>query len=75
MSLNIIQKNMEDTVMIGELSLNGNLNPINGALPLCIEAKKLGIKKIILPYDNAKEVSIIENIVLKNLLLTGKIFY
>jgi len=62
MSLNIIQKNMEDTVMIGELSLNGNLNPINGALPLCIEAKKLGIKRIILPYDNAKEVSIIEGI-------------
>lgn len=63
MSLDVIyQKNTKDTLMIGELSLNGNLNPINGALPICIEAKKLGIKKIILPEANAKEASIIEGI-------------
>ena len=46
--------------MIGELSLNGSLNPINGALPICIEAKKQGIKKIILPKQNEKEASIID---------------
>lgn len=62
-SLNIIYgKQQEDTLIIGELSLNGNLNSINGALPICIEAKKLGIKKIILPQANAKEASIIEGI-------------
>ncbi len=46
--------------MIGALSLNGSLNPINGALPICIEAKKQGIKKIILPKQNEKEASIID---------------
>lgn len=63
MSLEIIYcKEIEDILMIGELSLNGNLNPINGALPMCIEAKRLGIKKIILPKANAKEASIVEGI-------------
>ena len=50
----------EDILMIGELSLNGSLNPINGALPICIEAKKQGIKKIILPKQNEKEASVID---------------
>ena len=62
-SLDIVySKNIEDILMIGELSLNGNLNPINGALPICIEAKKLGIKKVILPQANAKESSVIDGI-------------
>ncbi len=51
-----------DILMIGELSLNGKLNPINGVLPICIEAKKQGIKKVILPKQNEKEASIIEGI-------------
>ncbi len=62
-SLDIIYgKNIEDILMIGELSLNGNLNPINGALPICIEAKRLGIKRVILPQANAKEASVIDGI-------------
>lgn len=63
MSLDIIYgKGKENTLLIGELSLNGNLNPITGVLPICIEAKKLGIKKVILPQANAKEASIVEGI-------------
>lgn len=58
----ITQKNIENFLMIGELCLNGDLNPINGALPICIEAKKLGIKQIILPKQNAKEASVIDGI-------------
>ncbi len=58
----IYGKEVSDILMIGELSLNGNLNPINGALPMCIEAKRLGIKKVILPKENAKEASIIDGI-------------
>ena len=62
-SLDIIYtKQTQDILMIGELSLNGNLNPINGALPICIEAKKQGIKKIIMPKQNVKEASIIDGI-------------
>lgn len=63
MSLEVIYgKGKEDTLLIGELSLNGNLNSITGALPICIEAKKLGIKRVILPQANAKEASVIEGI-------------
>lgn len=62
-SLDVIYgKNINSILFIGELSLNGNLNPIHGALPICIEAKKIGIQKIILPKENAQEASIIEGI-------------
>ncbi len=62
-SLDIIYgKNLGNIAMVGELSLNGNLAPIKGALPICIEAKKLGIKKIIIPEQNIKEASIISGI-------------
>ena len=55
----IVSQNLEDTVFIGELSLDGRLNKINGVLPMCIEAKKLGIKRVILPEENAKEAAIV----------------
>ena len=55
-------QNLDDTVFIGELSLNGKLNKINGVLPMCIEAKKLGIKRVILPEENAKEAAIVSGI-------------
>ena len=58
----IYTKEPENILMIGELSLNGDLNPINGALPICIEAKNMGIKKIIMPKQNVKEASIISGI-------------
>ena len=40
---------------IGELSLAGDIRAVNGILPMCIAAKKSGINKIFVPYDNAKE--------------------
>lgn len=57
-------KNFESdhTVFLGELSLNGSVNSINGVLPMCIEAMKLGIKRVILPEGNAKEASIISGL-------------
>ena len=61
-SENIKPKNIQDTVLIGELSLDGKLNKVNGILPMCIEAKKLGIKKVILPIENAKEAAVVEGI-------------
>jgi len=58
----IDSKKLEEILIIGELSLNGKVNPINGVLPICIEAKKQGIKKVILPKTNEKEASIINGI-------------
>lgn len=47
---------------VGELSLDGRINAINGILPICIEAKKLGIRKIVVPKENAKEGAIVKDI-------------
>ena len=58
----IHKQNLEDTVFVGELSLDGTVKKINGILPMCIEAKNLGIKRIIVPNENKKEASIVEGI-------------
>ena len=50
------------TAFVGELSLDGKLNKISGILPICIEARKLGIKRIVIPLDNLEEVCVIDGI-------------
>lgn len=59
---NLKNINIEKTIFMGELSLDGSLNKINGVLPMCIEALKLGIKKVILPYQNEKEASVVQGL-------------
>ena len=54
--------NLTDTIIIGELSLDGTINKINGAFPIALEASKIGIKKIILPKENGPEAAIVQNI-------------
>ena len=58
----IMEQNLLDTIFIGELSLDGRINKVNGVLPMCIEAKRLGIKRIILPIENAREAAIVEGL-------------
>ncbi len=53
---------LESSVILGELSLDGSLRRIKGALSITVEAKKNGFKKIILPANSAKEASIVEGI-------------
>lgn len=52
----------KDYVIIGELSLDGKIRRVDGALAICIEMQKLGIKNIILPKGNEKEVCLIDGI-------------
>lgn len=49
-------------IMMGELSLDGELRPIKGALPIAVQAKKEGFKGIILPESNAKEAALVNGI-------------
>ena len=49
----------KSTIFIGELALDGKINKIPGILPICIEAKKCGMKKIFVPKENEKEATII----------------
>jgi magnesium chelatase family protein len=52
----------KDTIFLGELSLDGKLRAIKGALPIAVEAKRKGIKRIILPIDSAGEASIVDEV-------------
>lgn len=67
--------NIDNMAFIGELSLDGKLNKVNGVLPMCIEARRLGIKQIVVPEENAKEAGIVSGIEVlpaKNLLQVMK---
>ena len=58
----VIGQISEDIAFIGELSLDGKINKVNGILPMCIEAKKLGIKQVILPKENAQEAAVVDEL-------------
>ncbi|MBT8228802.1 MAG: YifB family Mg chelatase-like AAA ATPase [Bacteroidia bacterium] len=49
-------------MIIGELSLDGSLRPIKGALPIAIQARKEKVKGLILPAQNAREAAIVEGL-------------
>ncbi len=53
---------LEDYLMMGELSLDGSVLPIKGALPIVMKAKELGFKGVILPQKNGKEAAIVDGI-------------
>ncbi|AJY76555.1 YifB family Mg chelatase-like AAA ATPase [Paenibacillus beijingensis] len=48
-----------DALVIGELSLSGDLLPVPGVLPMVEEAKRLGLSRVLLPRGNAREASLI----------------
>ena len=52
---------LSDYIIMGELSLDGSIRTIKGALPISLEAKKQGFKGVILPKDNAKEAAIVSD--------------
>ena len=51
-----------DYLIMGELSLDGSLQPIKGALPIAIKAREEGFKGFILPIQNAKEAAIVNDL-------------
>lgn len=53
---------ISEYVIMGELALDGTLRPIKGALPIAIQARKEGFKGLILPYANAREAAIVDQI-------------
>lgn len=53
---------LNESILLGELALDGALRGIHGALPIAVEAKKLGYKRIILPLSSTKEASIVDGI-------------
>jgi|TARA_R100000479_G_scaffold33554_3_gene14053 magnesium chelatase family protein len=56
------QNPLSEYIIMGELSLDGSLQPIRGALPIAIKAKEEGFKGFILPTQNAKEAAIVDGL-------------
>jgi magnesium chelatase family protein len=55
-------ENLDKYLIMGELSLDGGLQPIKGALPIAIQARKDGFKGFILPKQNAREAAIVNEL-------------
>ncbi|GAA4303786.1 YifB family Mg chelatase-like AAA ATPase [Aestuariibaculum suncheonense] len=61
-SKQIQAEHLEKYIIMGELSLDGSLQPIKGALPIAVKARQEGFKGFILPSQNAKEAAIVDNL-------------
>ncbi|MDQ0592369.1 magnesium chelatase family protein [Chryseobacterium ginsenosidimutans] len=58
----ILAENIQDYIIMGELSLDGTLQPIQGVLPIAIQAREEGFKGIILPKQNTREAAIVNSL-------------
>lgn len=61
-SQQMAQDMLDKFIIMGELSLDGSLQPIKGVLPIAIQAAKEGFKGFILPKQNAREAAIVNNL-------------
>ena len=55
-------ENLADTVILGELALDGQIRPVKGGLPVAVETRGKKMKRLILPKDSVKEASIVEGV-------------
>lgn len=59
MSGQIKREKLGETMILGELSLDGSLRPVKGVLPVTVEAKKRGMKQVVVPVLNMKEAAVV----------------
>ena len=57
-----LDASLDDCVFLGELSLSGDIRPIKGALPMAIQAKELGFRRLFLPAANAQEGAVVQGL-------------
>lgn len=63
LAMNLIPENyIADTLFIGELSLNGQICPISGVLPIVVAAEKKGMKRCIVAQENVAEAAFVEQV-------------
>lgn len=58
----VCEAKLSDYAFFGELSLDGKINAVTGALPLAMGAENLGVKKVFVPLANTKEVALVRGI-------------
>ncbi len=58
----ILTEKVSNYMMVGELSLDGTLQPVKGALPIAIKAREEGFEGFILPKENAREAAVVDRL-------------
>src|SRR6185369_13845941 len=58
----LLPEQLIDVAVVGELSLDGSVRPIKGALSMCMAARERGIKRLIVPNVNANEASVVTEV-------------
>ncbi len=58
----VTRRVIDDTVVLGELSLDGRINGIRGVLPVAVSTRQSGLRRLLLPPQNALEASIVEGL-------------
>lgn len=53
---------LHSSMLVGELSLDGTLQPVRGALPIAVKARELGFERLIVPLQNIREAAVVNNI-------------
>jgi magnesium chelatase family protein len=58
----VLKADLKQILFLGELSLDGSLRPIKGALSIASMARQKGIRKLVLPFENAKEAAVVQDV-------------
>ncbi len=58
----ISPRELETTMMMGELSLDGGLHPVRGVLPMALQARESGFSRLIVPLANAREAAVVKEL-------------
>ena len=58
----LARRAIDDTVVLGELSLDGAINGIRGVLPIAVAARRLGLRRLLLPPHNAAEACVVDGL-------------
>lgn len=57
-----LRSELSDTLLVGELSLDGRIRPIKGALPIAVAARARGLRRLIVPAENAEEAAVVNGL-------------
>jgi magnesium chelatase family protein len=58
----LLKADLKNTLFLGELSLDGGLRPVKGALSIAAMARQKGIQRMVLPLENASEAAVVEEL-------------
>lgn len=56
------RENLDDTMLVGELALDGRVRAIRGALPIAVAARQRGFRRLLIPAENAREAAVVEGL-------------